>query len=170
MKLSGHFSFRIIVSIIAFPFLLGLSMPQTLPAASKDKVVIYHSGSIDTLNPYAHSLSPAYGIWEHIMEPLVEVDQERLQYVPKLAESWEFKGKEWVFKLRKNVKFHDGSPFTAQDVVYSFNRIKNDKRSLQKRLMRVVTEVSAPDDYTVILKTKKPTIVLLDNLKNRFIT
>ena len=155
--------------VLVVSLLIGLWISGLAWGASKEKVVIYHATGIDTLSPYAYTLGPAYGLWEHVLEPLVEVDLERKEYVPKLAESWEFKGKEWVFKLRKGIKFHDGSPLTARDVVYSFNRIKNDKRSLQKRLMRVVTEVSAPDDYTVILKTKKPTIVLLDNLKNRFI-
>jgi len=104
MRQAEHHPNRIACSIVALAFLIGLSLPGFAPAASKDKVVIYHAGSIDTLNPYAHSLSPAYGIWEHIMEPLVEVDQERMEYVPKLAESWEFEGDKWVFKLREDVK------------------------------------------------------------------
>lgn len=159
----------IVAGLASLALLLSLSAPGIGEAASKDKVVVYHSGSIDTLNPYAHSVSPAYGVWEHIMEPLVEVDQERKQYVPKLAESWEFKGNEWVFKLRRDIKFHDGTPFTAQDVVYSFNRIKTDKNSLQKGQLREVVEVTAPDDHTVVLKTDKPSIVLLDSLQSRFI-
>ena len=63
-----------------------------------------------------------------MMEPLVTLE-ERTVYVPKLAESWEFKGKEWVFKLRKGIKFHDGSPLTSKDVAYSFNRIKTARRA-----------------------------------------
>lgn len=138
-------------------------------AASTDRVVVYHAGSIDSLNPYAHSLSPAYGIWEHMLEPLVEVDQKRNEYVPKLAESWEFKGKEWVFKLRKGIKFHDGSPLTSRDVVYSFNRIKTDKKSLQRRQLRELVEMRTPDDHTVVLVTKKPNVVFLDKLQSRFV-
>ncbi len=149
--------------------LLGMLASGSAWAASEDKVVIYHAGSIDTLHPYGHSLSPAYGIWEHIMEPLVEVDQKANKYVPKLAESWEFKGKEWVFKLKKGIKFHDGSPFTSKDVVYSFNRIKNDKKSLQRRQLRELVEMRTPDDHTVVLVTKKPNVVFLDKLQSRFI-
>ena len=140
MKRSAQRSNWIVVPVACLTFALALALTGMVSAATRDKVVIYHAGGIDSLHPYAHSLSPAYGIWEHIMEPLVEVDQERKQYVPKLAESWEFKGKEWVFKLRKGIKFHDGSPFTAEDVVYSFNRIKTDKKSLQRRQLRDVVE------------------------------
>ena len=149
--------------------LAGVLVGGSAWAASKDTVVIYHAGSIDSLHPYNHSLSPAYGVWEHLMEPLVTLDQERTVYVPKLAESWEFKGKEWVFKLRKGIKFHDGSPLTSKDVAYSFNRIKTDKKSLQRRQLRDLVEVRTPDDHTVVLVTKKPNVVFLDVLQSRFI-
>ena len=155
--------------LAASALVLGVLASGSAWAASKDRVTIYHAGSIDSLNPYSHSLSPAYGIWEHMMEPLVEVDQKRKQYVPKLAESWEFKGKEWVFKLRKGIKFHDGSPFTSRDVLYSFNRVKTDKKSRQRRQLRELVEMRTPDDHTVVLVTDKPNVVFLDKLQSRFI-
>jgi len=165
----ARFLKRIGAGVMPLALLTALAVVGPVWAASKDKVVIYHAGSIDTLNPYAHSLSPAYGIWEHIIEPLVEVDQERNEYVPKLAESWEFKGKEWVFKLRKGIKFHDGSPFTSKDVIYSFNRIKTDKKSLQRAQLKELVEMTAPDDHTVVLVTDAPNVVFLDKLQSRFI-
>lgn len=160
---------RIGAGVVLLAMLVVMMAAGPVAAASKDKIVIYHAGGIGNLHPYSDSLSPAYAIWEHMMEPLVEVDMEQRKYVPKLAESWEFKGKEWVFKLRKGIKFHDGSPFTAKDVIFSFNRMKTDKKSLQRRQLRDIVEMTAPDDYTVVLKTKKPSIVLLDALQSRFI-
>ena len=103
------------------------------------------------------------------MEPLVEVDQKANEYVPKLAESWEFKGKEWVFKLKKGIKFHDGSPLTAHDVEFSFNRIKTDKKSLQRRQLRELEEMRVVDDHTIVLVTKTPNVVFLDKLQSRFV-
>jgi peptide/nickel transport system substrate-binding protein len=85
-----------------------------------------------------------------------------------LAESWEFQGTQWVFRLRKGVRFHDGTPFTAKDVIHSINRIKNDKQSLQKENFRDLTEMQAPDDHTVIFTTEIPNAVFLDRLDNRF--
>ena len=42
-------------------------------AASRDRVTIYHSSVADSLNPYAHSSSPIYGNWQHVIEPLIEI-------------------------------------------------------------------------------------------------
>ena len=137
-------------------------------AATKERVTILSSIGLDTLHPYNHSSSPQYGIWHHMIEPLVEVDYARKEFVGVLAESWEFQDKRWLFRLRKGVRFHDGNPFTAKDVVHSINRIKNDKRSLQASNFADVTEVQAADDYTVIVTTQVPNAVFLDRLHNRF--
>lgn len=138
-------------------------------AASKDRLTALSSIGLDTLHPYAHSSSPQYGIWHNMLEPLVEVDYAKKDYYGILAESWQFQGKKWVIKLRKNIRFHDSSPFTAKDVVYSINRMKNDKLSLQKDNFRDFVEVQAADDHTVIITTEQPVAVMMDRLQNRFI-
>ena len=93
--------------------------------------------------PYAHSSGPQYGIWQHMIEPLVEINYARKDYYGVLAESWKFQGNTWTFRLRKGIRFHDGSPFTAHDVIHSINRIRNDKRSLQKSNFDDLTEVAS---------------------------
>ena len=130
-------------ALAGFGALLGNSIVRTSYAASRERLTILSSIGLDTLHPYAHSSSPHYGIWNNMIEPLVEVNYAKKEYFGVLAESWEFQGKKWVFKLRKNVRFHDGSPFTAKDVIYSINRIKNDKQSLQKENFRDLTEMQA---------------------------
>jgi peptide/nickel transport system substrate-binding protein len=148
--------------------LLGNSIVRTSYAASRERLTILSSIGLDTLHPYAHSSSPHYGIWNNMIEPLVEVNYAKREYFGVLAESWQFQGKRWVFKLRKNVRFHDGSPFTAADVIYSIGRIKNDKPSMQKENFRDVTEMQALDDHTVAFTTEVPNAVFLDRLQNRF--
>ena len=148
--------------------LLGNSIAGTSYAASKDRLVVLASVSLDSLNPYAISASPHYGIWQHMIEPLVEVNYAKKEYSGVLAEAWEFQGKKWVFKLRKNVRFHDGSPFTAKDVVHSVLRMKNDKTSLQADNFRDLSEAQAIDDYTVAFTTEAPNAVFLDRMHNRF--
>ncbi len=138
-------------------------------AASRERLMILSSIGLDTLNPYAHSSGPQYGIWEHMIEPLVEIDYARKDYYGVLAESWKFQGNTWVFRLRKGIRFHNGAPFTAADVVHSVNRVRNDKRSLQKSNFDDLTEVQAPDDYTVTFTTAAPNAVFLDRLQNRFV-
>jgi peptide/nickel transport system substrate-binding protein len=103
-----------------------------------------------------------------MLEGLVEEDYEKMDYVGVLAESWEFKGKQWEFHLKKGVTFHDGTPFTAKDVVHSINRILKDPKSLQKSGLKDITEVQARDDRTVVITTKAPNAVMLDRLTNRF--
>src|SRR6266566_3316622 len=116
-------------------------------AASNDRVVIYQGVSLDSLHPYGYSGGGITGIWRHIIEPLIQMDYGRNEYVGVLAESWEFQGRKWVFRLRKGIRFHTGSPFTSKDVVFSLNRMKSDKRSLQGADVADV-DVEAADDFT----------------------
>jgi peptide/nickel transport system substrate-binding protein len=90
------------------------------------------------------------------------MDYGRNEYVDVgvLAESWELQGRRWVFRLRKGIRFHNGTAFTAKDVVFSLNRMKSDKRSLQGADVAEV-EVEAADDYTVVMTTKHPSAILL---------
>ena len=139
-------------------------------AASRDRVVIYHSSVADSIHPYNHSSSPIYGNWQHVIEPLVELDYDNKEYVGVLAESWEFQGKQWVFKLRQGVKFHNGAPLTSKDVAFSIEKMRDEKGgSLQAPNFKDVTEVQTPDDQTVVFVTKQPLAIFLDRLENRFI-
>ncbi len=150
--------------------LINPSLGQFAYAASKDRVIVYNASNMDNLHPYDHSSGAIYGQWQHIMEPLVEFSYSQAKFIGRLAESWEFRGKEWEFKLRKGVKFHDGSPLTSADVAFSIDRMKNDKRSLQRRSFRNVQEVQTPDDNTVVVITKKPSVTFLSRgVRNRFI-
>ena len=79
-----------------------------------------------------------------------------MDYVGVLAESWEFQGKQWVFNLKKNARFHDGSLFTAKDVIYSFQRILNDKKSPQRYALTDIVEMKPADDHTLVMTTKTP--------------
>src|SRR5262252_10742486 len=139
-------------------------------AASRDRITIYHSSVADSLHPYRHSSSPIYGNWQHVMEPLVEYDYKRKDYVGILAESWEYQGKRWVIRLKKGIKFHNGATLTSKDVAFSIDRMRDEKGgSLQAPNFKDVTEVQTPDDQTVIFVTKQPLAVFLDRLENRFI-
>ena len=65
---------------------------------------------VETLNPYGHSTTQIYPTWKHVIEPLIEWNWSKKQIVPILAESWSNPDPNtWVFKLKKGIKFHDGS-------------------------------------------------------------
>ena len=141
----------------------------TVLAASKERVTILSSSVTDTFNPYNHSGSLIYGMWQHIFEPLVEVAYRPVRYMGILAESWEFQGKNWLFRLRKGIRFHDGAPFTSKDVVFSINRMRTDKNSLQGDNFKDVVEMDPQDDYTILFLLKQPNALFLDRVQNRFI-
>ena len=139
-------------------------------AASRDRVTIFHSSVADSINPYNHSSSPIYGNWQHVIEPLVEFDFKKQDFVGVLADSFQFQGNKWAFKLKKGIKFHNGAPLTSKDVVFSIEKMRDEKGgSLQASNFKDVTEIQTPDDLTVIFVTKQPLAIFLDRLENRFI-
>ncbi|MEK7340911.1 MAG: hypothetical protein AABZ69_01690, partial [Candidatus Binatota bacterium] len=85
-------------TLIGLGTLLSPPLTRLSWAASKDRVTVLHGIGLDSLHPYAHSASPTYGIWQHILEPLVEVNYSRQEFFGVLAESWEFQGKRWIFR------------------------------------------------------------------------
>jgi ABC-type transport system substrate-binding protein len=84
---------------------------------------------------------------------------------PALAESWTVSPDQlsWTFHLRRGVTFHDGSPFTADDVVYSYRRIIDQELANADKLS-AVTGITAADPSTVVITLKQPTPSLLTNL------
>src|SRR5512140_1453347 len=113
-----------------------------------------------TMDP--HALASVYNnrVMSQIYEPLVGRD-ERFQLEPRLALSWTplEGGKGWRFKLRPNVKFHEGEPFTADDVVFNVQRALA-PTSAHKSALPNVTGARKVDDLTVDILTSAPTPVL----------
>jgi len=157
-------------AVVAAGAAVGPHFLRHAQAASRDRVTIFHSSVADSIHPFNHSSSPIYGNWQHVIEPLVEYDVGRKDFIGVLAESWQFQGNKWVFKLRKGVKFHNGATFTSKDVAFSVEKLRDEKSgSLQAPNFKDVTEVQTPDDSTVVFVTKQPNAVFLDRLDNRFI-
>ena len=103
------------------------SRAQALAAEKKEQkvtaTVALPGVQVETMNPYGHSTTQIYPTWKHVIEPLVEWSWSKKQIVPILAESWSNPDNStWLFKLKKGIKFHDGSEFTAADVVHSYTR------------------------------------------------
>lgn len=92
-------------------------------------------------------------VWAQLYETLVRLDSD-LKLTPGLAESWQPQegSKVWVFNLRKDVKFHDGTPFTAQAVVYSYG----DRAYVTTTKTLQLEKVEAIDNYTVKFTCAKP--------------
>src|SRR4249920_3227378 len=139
-------------------------------AASRERVTIFHNTVADSTHPYKQSSGSIYGNLQHVLEPLVELDYAKKDWVGVLAESWQFQGTRWVFKLKKSIRFHNGAPLTSKDVSYSVDRMRDEKGgSLQASNFKDVTEIQTPDDQTVVFVTKQPLAIFLDRLRNRYI-
>jgi peptide/nickel transport system substrate-binding protein len=122
------------------------------------------AGEPDQLDPQKTSAYFSFEVLENVFDTLVEPDAN-LEMRPALAQSWSVSPDQltWSFQLRKGVTFQDGSPFTADDVVYSYRRIIDEKLSNVDKFS-AVTDVSAPDPDTVLIRVKQPTPNLLTNL------
>jgi len=120
-----------------------------------------------SLDPQGSNDVPSSNVQYNIYETLVYQD-ENIEIQPGLAESWEqVDDLTWEFKLRKNVKFHDGSDFNADVVVANFNRIQDpDVASPRAFLYEMITEVKAVDSHTVQIKTEYPFAPLLAHLSH----
>ena len=113
-----------------------------------------------TLDPHSQNHATTHGILQHTYEGLVRYTKD-FQVEPCLATSWQqISPTQWRFNLRRNVKFHDGTPFTADDVVFSYGRIIQPQGTNQIYVSGV-KEVRKVDDYTVDLVLGGPNPVLL---------
>jgi peptide/nickel transport system substrate-binding protein len=108
-----------------------------------------------------------------VYEPLVEIDSDFKPF-PRLAVSWEGNSEatEWTFHLRQGVKFHNGKPFEAEDVVYTFRRVLDKDVGSPGRTfyapMFDADGVEALDKRTVRFKLKKPTAEFPVLMRNKF--
>ncbi|MEI7497199.1 MAG: ABC transporter substrate-binding protein, partial [Betaproteobacteria bacterium] len=115
-----------------------------------------------TLDPHAQNHATTNNMVSHAYEPLVRFDKN-YKVEPALATSWQSTSPTTVrFNLRKNVKFQDGTPFTADDVLFSFDRIRQPQGTMQI-YVGGVKEIKKIDDYTVDVISDKPNPTLLNN-------
>jgi peptide/nickel transport system substrate-binding protein len=128
------------------------------------RLVAAIAGEPDQLDPNKTSAYFSFEVLENVYDTLVEPDAN-LQMRPALAQSWDVTPDQltWTFHLRRGVTFHDGSPMTADDVVFTYRRIIDEKLSNADKLS-AVTDVRASDPSTVVIRLKHPTPNLLTNL------
>jgi peptide/nickel transport system substrate-binding protein len=132
--------------------------------AASGNLIAAIAGEPDQLDPHKTTAYFSFEVLENVFDTLVEPDAN-LEMRPALAESWEVSPDQrvWTFHLRRGVTFHDGSPFGAADVVYSYRRIIDEQLANVDKFS-AVTDVTAVDPATVRITVKQPTPNLLTNL------
>jgi len=143
---------------------LGLAvLPMTRPTAAQQAVrggtLTFATGADpDSLDPQNTQSNPGEQVNRMMHENLVRFSA-KMQLEPALAESWlaSKDGLTWTFKLRKGVKFHDGTPFDAKAVKYFFDRVLGDEKPFKASLYTpVVQGAEVIDDSTVRVILKQP--------------
>jgi peptide/nickel transport system substrate-binding protein len=164
------------VSLAALAASLGVAFtaPQSVAqqttqhptAGTAPKLTIAVGGAFTSMDPHYHNLGPNNGLTAYVFEPLIRFSP-KMQPEPALAASWKaIDEKTWEIKLREGVTFHDGTPFTADDVVFSFARIPTLLLSPSSFVYAVkpITQTDIVDAHTLRLHTAGPVPLMPYNL------
>jgi peptide/nickel transport system substrate-binding protein len=145
--------------------LTGAALFAAAPAFAQS-LTIGTGGSATSLDPHFFNAAPNSALTQHIFDRLVDRDAfARVQ--PMLAESWRLvSDTEWEFTLRRDVTWHDGRPFTADDVIFTYQRAPNVPNSPGGfgAPLRSIKELQAVDAHTLRIVTHTPNPVLLPEL------
>ena len=148
------------VLIAALSLVLGSAQAVTLRVANQ--------GDAQSMDPHSLNESLQLSFMANVYEPLVGRDK-KLGLVPALATKWsQTSPTVWRFELRKGVSFHDGAPFSADDVVFSFKRSAGDGSDM-KSYNSSIKEVRKVSDHVVEIETLAPFPILPDVISLIFI-
>ncbi|MGE0701612.1 MAG: ABC transporter substrate-binding protein, partial [Hyphomicrobiaceae bacterium] len=133
-----------------------LALPAMSAATAKDLRIALASEP-SAMDPHFHNLTPNNALTQHVFDRLIHFDAKQ-KPVAGLAESWRtIDDKTWELKLRKGVTWHDGSPFTADDVLFTMERAPNVENSPGSFNIYVKGKTFAKvDDHTIRITTAAP--------------
>ncbi len=131
-----------------------------------DWLVTQLSAEPSTLNPITATDAYSGAIDGYIYESLIKRDEKSLENVPVLAEKWEISANHlmYTFHLKRNIKWSDGHPFTAKDILFSFDRIRDPKVDAAhlRSYYQDIEKIEALDDYTVRFHYRIPNFRALE--------
>ena len=152
--------------ITTIRFILGFFLIFSLLACNfrvvRDPSVLVEHLDADpsTLNPIIATDAMASTVLRNVYESLLDRDNETLELKPKLASSWTVSPDHltYTFSIRDGVHWHDGMPFTVDDVIYSFERIRDPKvdAASLRSYFKDVTSVKKIDDKTIRFTYRRP--------------
>ena len=133
--------------------------------AQESRLGIASSAPVTSIDPHYHTFTPNDSMAAHIYDRLVGRDATG-KLIPGLAVSWKIRDERtWEFKLR-DTKFHDGTPFVAEDVAYTLNRVPRVKNSPASYAIytKAVISTEIVDAHTILLRTDGPYPLLATDL------
>lgn len=155
------------ILLLSFCIIINLAGCNYRVERDPNIIVRYFSSDPQVLNPIISTDENSSIILDYIMESLLELDPKTSEYIGRLAKSWDVSEDhlQYTFHINKNVHWHDGVPFTAQDIVYSFERI-NDPKVGAAHMMSYfsksgIRKAIAIDDYTIRFELANPYVFAL---------
>ena len=163
------FSRRILLCTLVVALLAGCA---TRPAASR-RLVYGLTLAPSGIDPHVNASSELGIPLTSVYDTLVYQDPATGQFVPGLAESWKISddGRTYSFTLRRDVKFHDGTPFNAAAVKVNLERISDPATQSQKAMFMLgpFDRADVLDEFTVVIHLKQPFAPLLDSLSQVYL-
>ena len=141
------------------------------PHAAAQELKIAVAADVTSIDPHFFNLFPNNNIAEHIFDKLVQMDADS-RMIPGIATSWKtIDPTTWEFKLRKGVKFHDGSELTAEDVAFSIDRVAQIPNSPGPFVAytKAIVGKQIVDPYTIRFKTAAPHPLMPNDLSTIYI-
>ena len=148
--------------------LAGFAVATT---ASAEELKIAVAADITSMDPHFFNLFPNNNMAEHIFDKLVQMDADS-KMIPGIATSWRVVDPTtWEFKLRKGVKFHDGSELTADDVAFSIDRVAQIPNSPGPFVAytKAIVAKEIVDPYTIRFKTATPYPLVASDMSTIYI-
>jgi peptide/nickel transport system substrate-binding protein len=145
--------------LAAVALVIGVFAGSASAASHASGTFVYAEAfPLSTMDPATASLNPDMLATQNMYDSLTRyIPANAGKILPALATSWTQKGKVWTFTLRKGVKFHSGTPFTANDVKVSLDRMLKLNSGLSYLLYDVASvKVNSPYSVTITAKTKGP--------------
>ena len=142
---------------LRLPLALLAAVSVTVSALASNLTIALGT-DVTAVDPHYHNLTPNNAVAAHLYGYLVERN-EKSQMIPGLATEWKaIDPLTWEFRLRKGVKFHDGSDFTAADVVASIERVPKVPNSPSPftAYTKQIQKIEVVDPYTIRFKTAQP--------------
>ncbi len=153
---------RLAAALLASLLAGGCARPRPAPPS---RIAITVPYEVDTLDPHARNTLGYFAVAMNLYEPLVTTNAE-MEIRPCLAERWESPNlSTWIFHLRPDVRFHSGKPLTAEDVVFSFQRLLQSHDLEISGYALYIASVRALDPGTVEIRTTRPLSVLLNKVR-----
>jgi len=157
-----------VTALCAAVALLGFSsatLAKPGESASEPLVVAFQGGA-DTLDPIMRSVTVAYS-WQRAMFDTITHQKRDGSIVPRIATEWKnLSPLQWQLTLRQGVKFHDGSPMTAEDVGQSIMDTRNNPKSQMQVYVSSVKDFKVVDDHTLLINFSSPDPVFPVHLTN----